>query len=201
MLGYNMFTYCLNNPVFLQDMAGTVPTEAVDVDGDGIVDYYRYDYTYTRTIHFTHYGYSSEVTITGSVYIFPDIGGPDGLTAADIPEGFDPAYDLMVGYYVADKDNSVMYAYQAQQTSVVAHGAIIEVMQQYDNDFNTPWERTDRSLHIEWNSHNLFAPFSASAQNIDFDNDEEGCGYIYYCWKAITRGWNTWVVPRFIKES
>lgn len=94
-----------------------------------------------------------------------------------------------------------MYAYQAQQTSVVAHGAIIEVMQQYDNDFNTPWERTDRSLHIEWNSHNLFAPFSASAQNIDFDNEEEGCGYIYYCWKAITRGWNTWVVPRFIKES
>ena len=51
-----MFAYCLNNPVCLLDSLGAQPTEAVDVDGDGEIDYYIYAYT-------THAQYISNITI------------------------------------------------------------------------------------------------------------------------------------------
>jgi len=198
-LGNNMFAYCLNNPVCLLDSLGTQPTEAVDVDGDGKIDYYRYAYTYTYTVHLEYHDYSFDVTVSGNVYIFPEIGGPSGLTEADIPEGFDPTYDLLVGYYVEKRDNgednAVMYAFQAHKTSRTAMTAIIDVLQQYDEDFGTAWERTNRSLFIEWDAHRIFSPFDASAQNVDFDNMEEGKGYLYFYLKAFTRGWDKYIAP------
>ena len=200
-LGNNMFAYCLNNPVCLLDSLGAQPTEAVDVDGDGEIDYYIYAYTYTCTVYLQYYDYSFDVTVSGNVYIFPEIGGPGGLTEADMPEGFNPAYDLLVGYYTEKQDNgednAVMYACQAHKTTKIAMKAIINVLKQYDDDFGTPWERTERSLFIEWNAHRAFSPFDVSAQNVDFDNVEEGEGYLYFCYKAFCRGWDKYIAPHF----
>ena len=186
-LGYNMFSYCNNNSVRFMDSNGCEPTEAVDTDGDGEPDYYRYDYSYT---YYEFAGFLIlEREITGSVYIFPDIGSTSNLDASDIPMGFNPRYDLMVGYYVdksEDHDNPVMYAYQAHQVAKCAMDPIVDVMLQYDKDFNTDWSRTAHSLYHEWECHNEFS-IAESAQNIDFDNDEEGKTRIYFYGKAIKR--------------
>ena len=67
---------------------------------------------------------------------------------------------------------------------------IIKCLQQYDQDFSTPWNRTDASLYTEWDAHNIFSPFDRSAQDVDFDNREENCGYLHYVSKAWNRFWD-----------
>ncbi len=47
-------------------------------------------------------------------------------------------------------------------------------MRQYDEDFNTPWDRSKESLEIEWKAHHKYSAFSQSARDIDFDNNDEG---------------------------
>ncbi len=43
----------------------------------------------------------------------------------------------------------------------------------------TPWNRTSDSLYVEWIMHKIFS-IDKSAQNVDFDNFEEGCNWTYY---------------------
>ena len=184
-LGYNIFAYCLNSPVQLKDASGLVPTESVDIDGDGEVDYYRYDYTYSYLLWIDDQ--FVEQTVSGSVYYFSDIGGPENLDDEDYPEGFNSRYDLMVGYYLDsddEGDNPVMYAYQAHHTAQEAMLPIIKVMQQCDSDFETPWDRTTYSLYVEWDAHRHMA-IHPRAQNVDFDNREEGKNHFYFYGKAI----------------
>ena len=67
---------------------------------------------------------------------------------------------------------------------------IIDCLQLYDEDFNTPWDRTDESLLTEWKEHHRYR-FHERAKNIDFDNAEEGEGFWYFLKKAI-RGFFGW---------
>ena len=55
----------------------------------------------------------------------------------------------------------------------------------YDGRHNTPWKRTMDSLRIEWKGHHMFAKFHKRAQNIDYDNKEEGKDILYYIVKAV----------------
>ena len=43
---------------------------------------------------------------------------------------------------------------------------------------------------VEWDAHNFFAPFHQSAKDTDFDKEEEGKGWGYFIYKAITRAVN-----------
>ena len=83
--------------------------------------------------------------------------------------------------------NATLYAYQAQKVTSNCRESIIQCLKQYDRDFNTPWDRSHTSLLTEWNSHMFFTPFDKSAQDIDFDNEEEGWTFIDYCRKAYKR--------------
>ena len=45
--------------------------------------------------------------------------------------------------------------------------------------------------------HNFFAFADQSAKDVDFDNNEEGCGYLYFTGKAMVKGWNKYVSSNF----
>ena len=49
------------------------------------------------------------------------------------------------------------------------------------------------TLEREWNAHHMFSSFDKSAQDIDFDNDEEDSSYFDYVSKAIKRGWKKYL--------
>ena len=179
-----MFMYCNNNPVLFVDISGQEPTEVIDTDGDGKPDCFVYEYTYTYRVK-TQYA-TVTWTVTGSVYIYTGRTAND-METIDYPEGFDSHTDLLVAD-LTGSSNPTMYAYQAQRVNTTYHANIIKCLQQYDLDFNTPWNRTDASLRAEWTSHNLFAPIDKSAQDIDFDNAEEGWTIWDYLNKAFERG-------------
>ena len=53
-------------------------------------------------------------------------------------------------------------------------------MFEYVADYDKTWNRTKKSVLSEWKIHALFAPLSDRAQNIDFDEAEEGANATYY---------------------
>ena len=183
-LGNNMFAYCLNNPVMLEDHGGTEPTECIDTDGDGEADCYVYSYTYIDT-----FLWWSEIK-TGYVYIYTGYSSGSEFENHPVPTDFNSTSDLAVAYFVSTdsdgKDNPVLYAYHAHKIKKSLRGSVIECFQMFDKDFSTPWERTDESLLTEWEGHHKYR-LADSARNIDFDNSEEGKPIGYYDQKAQSR--------------
>ena len=167
----------------LVDRLGGKPTEAIDTDGDGEPDCYVYDYTYTYRLVMPHAIATRDVM--GSVYIY--IGRSAGdMETIEYPDGFNARTDILVADLTRGS-NPTMYAHQAQKVFSLYRMSIIKCLKQYDNDFNTPWARSEQSLLTEWNSHHVFAAFDKSAQDIDFDNHEEGWTFKDYCKKAYAR--------------
>ena len=85
-----------------------------------------------------------------------------------------------------------MYAYQAQRLKASYRREVLQCMLEYDEDFDTPWERSMDSLLEEWEDHMILGgnlmfgliSFDRSA-NIDFDNAEEGKDFWYFAQKAF----------------
>ena len=185
-LGNNMFAYCLNNPCIYIDISGHKPTYSLDTDDDGEEDCFVYVYHYNERVRRKsrrQRGYT--INIIGKVYIFTGMSRSD-FEGMAYPEGFNIYTDLMV-LDETNGPNESMFAYQAQHVNLTYHSHIIACMKQYDADFNTPWDRSEQSLLVEWRSHNLFAPFDKSAQDVDFDNPEEGFNFWDYVNKAYNR--------------
>ena len=177
-----MFAYCLNNPANYADRNGYEPEEVVDVDGDGVVDYYVYTYTYTDGILFW------KKQKTGYVYIFVGESMDFFENQSNYPDNFNKETDLLVGdYTVADNPN--MYAYRADLINTRHRSSILKCLLEYDDDFHTAWDRTLDSLLIEWREHKRYAFASDRAKNVDFDNAEEGKNAWYYAQKA----WNAFI--------
>lgn len=174
-----MFTYCGNNPVMFLDVSGNKFESAIDTDGDGEPDLYVYSYSYTTGILW----WAEERT--GHVYIYTG-KSQSYFESMKYPEAFDARTDIIVGDYT-QSDNPNMYAYQAHKVDSTHHESIINCLLEYDSDYGTNWERTKESLKTEWVWHNNFS-FERSAQNIDFDNAEEGKTGWYYINKALSRG-------------
>ena len=183
-IGNNMFTYCLNNPIVFKDTSGYAPTYILDTDGDGVGDCYVYTYTHKIIRHAR--GRRHSTIITGRVYIYKGYTVNEFLTMPT-PKGFSATTDLMVLDLTENTSNPTMLARQAQKVKTSVHEPIIECMKKYDNDFLTKWNRSAKSLLSEWNSHDFFAPYDVSAQNVDFDNAEEGMRFRYYVKKAWNR--------------
>ncbi len=177
-LGYNMFAYCNNNPMNYADKAGDESEEVVDTDGDGVVDYYVYTYTYTTGI------LAWKKEHTGYVYIYVGKATDFFEDPSNKPEGFSSDTNIMIGDYTSSS-NPNMYAYRADLTDKKHRKAILSCMLQYDEDFDTAWNRTLDSLVVEWREHKRYAWASARAKNIDFDNAEEGAGFFHYLHKAV----------------
>ncbi len=68
----------------------------------------------------------------------------------------------------------VRNSYKAQSSEQIS--AILDILIEYDNAHNTPWERTKESMDAEWFIHNLSyeAEFETErAMHVDFDNKDE----------------------------
>ena len=86
------------------------------------------------------------------------------------------------------KPNPNLQALNAHKVNKQNRDDIIDVMLQYDEDFNTPWDRSKESLKVEWKAHHKYSAFSQSARDIDFDNNDEGKNKAYFNKKAIKQG-------------
>ena len=93
----------------------------------------------------------------------------------------------MIGDFT-DNNNPSLYAYQAQNIDKKHREDIVDIILQYDNDFDTPLDRTKESLITEWEGHHEVSAFSKRAQDIDFDNAEEDYNIWDYRKKAIDAG-------------
>ena len=179
-----MFAYCLNNPVIYFDTLGYVPTSTIDIDGDGDDECYVYEYTKTIVTCYRCILYV-KTEVTGRVYIYTDVDTDFFEDASNWPSGFNSETDLLVGDFT-NQDNPTMYAYQAQKVNSYYRENILDCMLQYDEDFNTGWNRTKDSLMTEWRAHMLLGGKLGvkRSQNVEFDKNEEGKGYKYYFKKA-----------------
>ena len=127
---------------------------------------------------------------TGYVYFYRNIDrdyfDSDSFT---YPDGFNEKTDLLIAD-LTNQQNPNLMAYQAQKVKSKYRDDIIDIMLQYDKDYDTNWERTKKSLQDEWKAHKAYALFAKSAQDVDFDNAEEGKGFWYFTEKALNRGLN-----------
>ena len=175
-----MFAYCLNNPVCFSDYVGAEPIYSIDVNDDGEDDCFVYAYIFD--------GLFSSGRNVGYVYFFRGIDDSFLLDESNWPNTFNPDTDLMVVDYT-DRDNGTLFAFQAQKVNNRHHSAIVELMFEYVSDYQIEWDRTKESVLSEWKSHNFFAFASPRAQNVDFDEAEEGEPFSYYVKKA----WNAFL--------
>lgn len=178
-----MFAYCGNNPVMYSDELGDIPDSCVDINGDNITDYYVYNYTYyTGALWWRK-------KQTGHVYIYVNIENTKYFESSQFskPNGFYAQSDLIIGDFTSNK-NPTLYAYQAHKIKKTNRLEIVKIMLEYDEDFSTPLERSQKSLLKEWKEHNKYS-LAKSAQNIDFDNAEEGEGTFHFLGKALSRLW------------
>ena len=173
----NMFAYCGNNPITRSDPYGGM---YVISGGGGSLDHYIYTYTVPKA--------TTSKNKVGRVYIYTGKTEEFFDNPINTPSGFNASTDIMVGDFTSGS-NPNMYAYQAYLVDAENRVSILNCLLEYDQYHNTPWERTSTSLLIEWEEHDRFAFAHESAQNVDFDNNEEGKDEIYYIQKAATRGW------------
>ena len=177
-----MFAYCINNPITFLDYTGNEPEEAIDTDDDGEDDCYVYTYTYTVGVLWW------ETTKTGKVYIYTTVFSEASFDGIDRPNDFNEKTDLLVGDWT-QSDNPTIYAYQAQNVSAKHRKEIVDILFEYTADFDRNWNRTKASVMTEWEEHHRYAFASKRAQNIDFDEAEEGKEFWYYLQKAWNAFW------------
>ena len=178
LLSANMFAYCENNPVNRADNGGKAPEYALDINEDGVDDCFVYSYTYKKGILWWR------KECVGHVYIYTGVNTNYFEESNNRPTNFNNESDLMVGDFTKN-ENPNMYAYQAQNVRKENRSKIVDILFEYDEDFNTSWMRTKKSVLSEWKSHSFYAFASERAQNIDFDNAEEGAGFLHFTFKAL----------------
>ena len=191
-LGNNMFAYCNNNPVVFCDTTGTAPVETIDLDGDGEIDCYVYEYTYNERTY-NVMGTSCSVIISGSGRIYIFIGKSEEYitNSKNRPEGFNSDTDFMATYLIGERDGepnpTIQIANSYKCRIEPQMKAIAKVMLDFGSQYAPEWKRTEGSIVTEWKEHNRYAYFSASAKHTDFDNAEEGMGFLGFLGKAIMR--------------
>ena len=177
-----MFAYCNNNPVCLADSWGTDPIYKLDINKDGEDDCFVYYYFYDNF-------FGGETGI-GYVYIFIGVDRSYFDDESNWPEGYDSRKDLLVAYIIegkGEKQNPTLYAYQAQKIDKSHRADIVDLLLLFAEDYEIDWRRTADSLLTEWKEHNRYALYSKSAQDIDFDRNDEGLGFFDYLKRAIER--------------
>lgn len=123
----------------------------------------------------------------GRVYIFKGKYRDFLADPANRPPDFRPGGDLLVSD-VSHEKNPDFLAFQAHRVGWGRYRAVIQCLMRYQEEFQTPVNRTPSSMLTEWRCHTLFALFAREAQDVDFDNAEEGKSLLYYFAKAIRHG-------------
>jgi hypothetical protein len=186
-----MFAYCRNDPVVSKDICGHIPTDILDTDGDGEDDCFLYEYTYNI---FDSPGFElfalKLFSKTGRIYIYKNVSSSSSENI-NLPLGFIEGTDFIICDFTGDIDPNIQVRNSYKCTSRAQMEAIIDVLLEYGSEYAPSWKRTKDSLIREWIEHNRYALFSERARHVDFDNDEEGKGMLYFLKKAIdgVLGW------------
>lgn len=197
-MGNNMFAYCNNNPVIFRDSAGTQPVDTIDLDGDGDIDCFVYEYALEYSVIDYINGYVSGCIFNlgivyfpekGRIYIFKDVS-PDYLAdPKNRPDGFRAGIDFMVADCGVPENPNMHVRDSYKCTSSSQRRSIINILLEYSNTYNKDWKRTPESLWVEWEAHNCYAFLSNSAKHADFDLADEGKGSWYFFKKAFEGLW------------
>ena len=199
------YSYCLNRPTTQKDSGGCETCSAIDANSDGDIDYYVYTFTYTYekahlqpmwsiNSYSTHAGpasnYVSTTKHTGCVYLYYGVDKDFFEDPSNMPEGFDPSCDIMIGDYL-DQSNPNLYAFQAQKLDITCRSGVLDVMETYvaNRGKTQEWGRSRSSLELEWRVHDFFS-VAKRCQDIDFDRNEEGYtwgDYFHKIWREITK--------------
>ena len=193
--GFNMFAYCNNRPIVLRDSNGIAPVETIDIDGNGTIDCYVYEYSYSG---YAPLGMGTSLTVpvsgNGKIYIFDgDAFTEDYITdPQNYPEGFNPNTDFMARYYIEktkdERSNYVIQIANSYKCRIeVQMRAVAKELRSFGAQYKRSWKRSEDSIVTEWKEHNRYALFSDTAKHTDFDTAEEGRGFFYFLGKAIER--------------
>lgn len=145
-VGNNMYAYCLNSPVCLVDSMGNTPTEAVDVNGDGEIEYYRYDYAYRETVYLPYHDQFYTVATSGSVYIFPETEITYFENECNIPNGFNKYTDILVADIVDPIDSSEDAVRAAKTIWIETYGSSLFCFSQTKHPPVSRWVHFSRNL-------------------------------------------------------
>ena len=181
-LGYNMFAYCLNSPIILEDSTGSRP----------VIDDLRGETAEQRELSFSYIRanvkYTEPFTISpvgtynngkGNVYIvnesqvdLVDRSDTNTVVIIDSRNSSDPNY------------NSNMRILDSYKIRKGTHKKeIAQIMLNYNaaHPSSPAWTRTLDSLKTEWDAHNMiyYCAFGddsvkSRVKDCDFDNDDEG---------------------------
>ena len=154
--------------------------KVIDIDGDGIIDGYRYEYTFQSGFLFW------KTEKTGYVYIL--LKELDDYSEFEKDYSFDSSKDIII-IDKTDGNNPTLLALQAHRLKKECREGIVDIMLLYCEEKGVDWGRTKDSLLTEWKCHHRYR-IVKRAQDIDFDRNEEGCDGSYYFWKAFNAIFN-----------
>ncbi|MBQ7876637.1 MAG: hypothetical protein IJ316_05030 [Clostridia bacterium] len=152
--------------VGMNNAQSALKNQDFDYTHDGVIS--QYDYAYTNP---------EGKEIKGMVY-FLDL--PNEFSFAEAEEVADRQSigenDYVVIDYTHLKDARLQVRNSYRADNYYVRDCIIDVLLQYDNENNTPWQRTKETMEIEWYVHNLSyaAGYKTErAKHVDLNNEDE----------------------------
>lgn len=140
--------------------------EEFDYSHNGILSEYNYSYTD-----------DDEKRQTGVVYLLDLHSAASRKECEQIADrqGIEENDFIVLDYsFFNNPCFQVRNSYKAQNSEQI--DSILDILIEYDNTHNTPWERTKESMDAEWFLHNFSyeAQFETErAMHVDFDNKDE----------------------------
>ena len=176
-LNYNMFGYCINNPIDNSDPLGNC---FYDSKGNWCHDNWEYIGGYERKPDPTPKTGQYLGTTSNYNYVYV----VDSEVASNSFEKTILIIDKRTGN---NPDIQVRNSYQI--TSENERYEIIEMIICYNEKFPSEpeWIRSSESMATEWAAHNDIYNIMANerCQHVDFDNNDEGVGYYAFYKRAI----------------
>ena len=135
-----------------------------------LASYYNVDHNYNRTYEIIEDDDCKAYAMYCDGYIY--IGDRDFLESIDCSSG-----DILVEdkrYFKKDPDMVVYKSCNITDKDI--RNDVIEVLQIYENDHPSDWDRTTKSMRLEWYMHNLSYDFQFRkdrTEDVDLDNDDE----------------------------
>ena len=190
-LGYNMFAYCENNPVNLNDKSGKSTDYSYSTYSGITYSGYRFSHVPTHQL-----GYLGQIkkyqedgkiipTKSKTIYLYYEEFEPNESVLSN--SNYVVVYDQR--YNIENPNMKIYNSYKIIDNSIQYD--ILKALYNYDREYPSKklWGRSIESMNIEWDAHNDiygFAP-NSHCQHVDLDYYDEGVGYFDF-WLRAVRG-------------